>query len=113
MYLGPNTAPRPSTAAAPAMNPVREPQPSATSISGNGARLNRASDSTAPDAIEANIKADASAAASAMSIGVNIISCHAPFERLEACGPNHPRLQSLPSYEQSLTLEREVCSSSR
>jgi hypothetical protein len=40
--------------------------------------------------IEANISAEAAPAAMAMST-IAIIGCPAPFERLEALGPNHRR----------------------
>ena len=56
--------------------------PSPTTISGSGARLINSSEIAAPEVIEANIKADARPAASAIAM-VAIISCPAPFERLE------------------------------
>ncbi len=67
------------------------PQPRAATISGNGARYSNSTEISAPDTIEANISADALPAAMAMRTIV-IISCPAPFERLEVrVNPNHRR----------------------
>ena len=65
------------------MAALNGPHTSPTTISGSGARLINSSEIAAPEVIEANIKADAQPPASAMRT-VAIISCPAPFERLEA-----------------------------
>src|SRR6516165_3964570 len=72
------------------------PQPIAATINGSGARYINSNEISAPDMIEANISADAQPAASPMST-VPIISCPAPFERLEEGRkiPPHPQLVSL------------------
>src|ERR1700690_2838534 len=71
-----------TVAAMPPTAALRGPHASPTTISGSGARLISNSEIAAPDVIEANINADAKPAASAMDM-VAIISCPAPFERLE------------------------------
>jgi hypothetical protein len=71
-----------TVAAMPPTAALRGPHTNPTTISGNGARLISNSEIAAPDVIEANINAAAKPAASAMDI-VAIISCPAPFERLE------------------------------
>src|ERR1700761_5051594 len=58
------------------------PQPSAATISGSGARYSNSSEISSPEIVEANINADAQPAAKAMG-SIAIISCPAPFERLE------------------------------
>jgi hypothetical protein len=78
-------------AAMPPAAAPSSPQASPTTISGSGARLISNSEISAPEVIDANINADARPAAKAMDI-VAIISCPAPFERLEvATDPNHRR----------------------
>ena len=67
------------------------PHPSAATISGNGASRESSNEIGTPDIVEANISADAQPAARAMRI-IAIISCPAPFERLEVLlDPNHRR----------------------
>src|SRR6202521_5212737 len=66
----------------PPMVALSGPHPSAATMSGRGARLNSNSEISAPETIEANISAEAEPAAMAMRT-VAIISCPAPFERLE------------------------------
>src|SRR5229473_7052267 len=66
----------------PPMVALSGPHPSAATMSGRGARLNSNSEISAPETIEANISADAQPAAMAMRT-IAIISCPAPFERLE------------------------------
>jgi hypothetical protein len=71
------------------MAALMAPHPNPTTISGSGARLINSSETAAPEVIEANINADARPAASAID-KVAIISCPAPFERLEVVvDPNH------------------------
>ena len=65
------------------------PHPIAATINGSGARLTSNSEISAPEIIEANIRADAQPAAKAIRM-IASISCPAPFERLEAReSPNH------------------------
>ena len=71
-----------TVAAIPPTAALNGPHTTPTTISGNGARLISNSAIGAPDVIEANINADARPAANAMDM-VAIISCPAPFERLE------------------------------
>src|SRR6266478_8622275 len=66
----------------PPMVALSGPHPSAATMSGRGARLNSNSEISALETIEANISADAQPAAMAMRT-IAIISCPAPFERLE------------------------------
>src|SRR6266851_3537443 len=66
----------------PPMVALSGPHPSAATMSGRGARLNSNSEISAPETIEANISADAQPAAMAMRT-IAIISCPAPFERLD------------------------------
>ena len=86
----PNSKPQTVAAATPPIAAVSGPQPIAATISGSGARLNRTSEISAPEMIEANIRAEAAPAAIAMAT-IAIIGCPAPFERLEAACPNHRR----------------------
>src|SRR5258707_4572955 len=82
-------APSAAAAVIPPMVALSGPHPSAATISGNGARKNSSSEISAPEMIEANIKADAEPAAMAIRT-IAIISCPAAFERLEVCeNPNH------------------------
>src|SRR5450631_3445894 len=75
------------------------PHPSAATMSGRGARLNSNSEISAPETIEANISADAQPAAMAMRT-IAIISCPAPFERLEVFeNPNHRQPGDREPYE--------------
>src|SRR4030081_2945167 len=66
----------------PPMVALSGPHPSAAPMSGRGARLNSNNEISAPETIEANISADAQPAAMAMRT-IAIISCPAPFERVE------------------------------
>src|SRR5450631_1248690 len=66
----------------PPMVALSGPHPIAATINGSGARLNSSKEISAPETIEANISADAQPAAMAMRT-IAIISCPAPFERLE------------------------------
>src|SRR5437763_17216014 len=75
-------APRPAAATMPAMPAQSEPQPVAATSKGRGARQNSTIDISAPDRTDAYIRADAAPAATAMAMSA-IISCPAPFERLE------------------------------
>src|SRR5712675_1847230 len=70
----------------PPMVALSGPHPSAATMSGRGARLNSNSEISAPEMIEANISADAQPAARPMRT-IAIISCPAPFERLEVVRP--------------------------
>ena len=74
----PKIAPRTVAAAMPPMAALSAPHPRPTTISGNGARWNSNTAVSAPERIEANIKADAQPAARAIRIIV-IISCPAPL----------------------------------
>src|SRR5260370_33342412 len=85
----------------PPMVALSGPHPSAATMSGRGARLNSNSEISAPETIEANISADAQPAAMAMRT-IAIISCPAPFERLEVFdNPNHRQPDDRKPYEDS------------
>ena len=67
------------------------PMANAATINGSGAKYSNGSEISAPEKTEANISADAQPATMAMRT-VMIISCPAPFERLEVLqNPNHRR----------------------
>src|SRR5262245_7466228 len=86
----PNSSARTEAAATPPIAAASGPHPIAATISGSGARCTRISEIGTPEAREAYISAEAAPAAIAMAI-VAFIGCPAPFERLEAFGPNHRR----------------------
>ena len=78
----PKIAPRPVAAPIPPMVAASGPHPSAATINGSGAKYSSNREISAPEMIEANISADAQPAAMAMRT-IMVISCPAPFERLE------------------------------
>jgi hypothetical protein len=83
--------PKPAAAAMPPMLALSGPQLIPATISGSGASTTRTSEIGSPEISEANIRAEAAPAASAMAMNA-IISCPAPFERLEVpFDPNHRR----------------------
>src|SRR5229473_2803808 len=79
----------------PPMVALSGPHPNAATMSGRGARLNSNSEISAPETIEANISADAQPAAIAMRT-IAIISCPAPFERLEVLQEPQPSATGRP-----------------
>src|SRR6478672_3644625 len=74
--------PKPEAAAMPPIVALNGPHPSAATISGSGAMMESSNETGTPDIVEANISADAQPAARAMRT-IAIISCPAPFERLD------------------------------
>src|SRR5215207_6755694 len=74
--------PNPEAAAMPPIVAPSGPHPIAATMSGRGARRESSNESGTPDIVEANISADAQPAARPMGI-IAIISCPAPFERLD------------------------------
>src|SRR6476659_1845370 len=78
----PKKMPKPEAAAMPPIVALNGPHPSAATISGSGAMIESSNETGTPDIVEANISADAQPAARAMRT-IAIISCPAPFERLE------------------------------
>src|SRR4051812_11813501 len=82
----PNSRPSAVAAAMPPIVAVSGPQPRQATINGSGARKKRRKETSVPEMIEANISAEAKPAASAIR-RLEIISCPAPFERLEASAP--------------------------
>src|ERR1700730_3039565 len=89
----------------PPMVALSGPHPSAATMSGRGARLNSNSDISTPEIIEANIRADAQPAAMAMRT-IAIISCPAPFERLEAPLDPQPSATGRPGSLMSISNRR-------
>src|SRR3954452_6596655 len=78
--------PKPEAATMPPIVALNGPHPSAATMSGSGAIMDSSNEIGAPDIVEANISADAQPATRPMRI-IAIISCPAPFERLEVFGP--------------------------
>src|SRR6476660_761873 len=78
----PKKMPKPEAAAMPPIVALNGPHPSAATMSGSGAMMESSNETGTPDIVEANISADAQPATRPMRI-IAIISCPAPFERLE------------------------------
>src|SRR3954463_5954010 len=74
--------PKPEAATMPPIVALNGPHPSAATMSGSGAIMESSNETGTPDIVEANISTDAQPAARPMRI-IAIISCPAPFERLE------------------------------